>query len=87
EEIGKLDGVSSCKLTFGIHSRLSYDVEKTVDESVEKKMRKIVEDDQDHPIIVRLASSKTKRYDYRIHLIDCADCAQKLCELTKKIDG
>ena len=87
EEIGKLDGVSSCKLTFGIHSRLSYDVEKAKDEPVEKQMRKIVEDDQDHPVIIRLASAKTKRYDYRIGGIDCADCAQKLCDLTGKIDG
>lgn len=87
EEIGHLNGVSHCTLVFGIHSRLGYDVEKPLDEETETKMRKIIEDDQDHPVIVRLSASKTKIYAYRIHLIDCADCAQKLCDKTKQIEG
>ena len=87
EEIGKLDGVSNCTLEFGIHSHLEYDVEKKLDSVTEEKMRKIIEDDQDNPVIVRHNAGKTKTYDYRIHLIDCADCAQKLCDKTKEIEG
>lgn len=87
EEIGKLEGVSNCTLEFGIHSHLEYDVEKKLDAVTEEKMRKIIEDDQDNPVIVRHNAGKTKTYDYRIHLIDCADCAQKLCDKTKEIEG
>lgn len=87
EEIGKLDGVSECVLDFGITSHLRYEVEADKEETVELAMRKIIEDDQDNPVIVRHNAGKTKTYDYRIHLIDCADCAQKLCDKTKEIDG
>ena len=87
EEIGKLSGVSHCRLDFGVHSHLEYDVEKSLDVTTEEKMRKIIEDDQENPVIIRHNTGKTKTYDYRIHLIDCADCAQKLCDKTKKIDG
>ena len=87
EEIGKLKGVSNCTLEFGIHSHLEYDVEKKLDGVTEEKMRKIIEDDQENPVIFRNNVTKTKTYDYRIHLIDCADCAQKLCDKTKEIEG
>ncbi|MCQ2519185.1 MAG: cation transporter [Lachnospiraceae bacterium] len=41
EEVGKLDGVSNCVVTF-LTTKMVYDVEDDKDKEVEKKMRAIV---------------------------------------------
>ena len=87
EEIEKLDGVSNCVLEFGIHSHLDYDVDPTVMSSVEMKMRKIIEDDQENPIIKKVSTEKEKTYKFNIKNIDCADCANELAEETENIEG
>lgn len=87
EEIGKLDGVSNCSLEFGIHSKLNYDVAPSLMSTVESKMRKIIEDDQEHPIIKKVSQEIDRTYKFNITNIDCADCANELAEETMKIIG
>lgn len=87
EEIGKLDGVSNCSLEFGIHSKLNYDVDPSLMSTVESKMRKIIEDDQEHPIIKKVSQEIDRTYKFNITNIDCADCANELAEETMKIIG
>ena len=80
EEIGKLDGVTNCNLEFGIHSKLNYDVDPSFMSTVENKMRKIIEDDQEHPVIKKVSQEIDKTYKFNITNIDCADCANELAE-------
>lgn len=87
EEINKLDGVSNCSLEFGIKSKLNYDVESSKVNEIEKKMIKIIEDDQQNPIITRVSTEKEKTYKFNIKDIDCADCANELAEACGKISG
>lgn len=87
EEIGKLPGVSNCTLEFGIKSKLNYDVETSLVATTESKMRKIIEDDQQNPIITKVSTDKEKTYKFNITDIDCADCANELAEACLKIDG
>lgn len=87
EEIGKLDSVENCRLDFGIVSHLSYECDADKGASVEKQMRKLIEDDQDHPEIERVYAGRLKTYKYRIKGIDCAPCAIKLADNTQKIEG
>ena len=87
EEIGKLDGVTNCSLEFGIHSKLNYDVDPSFMSTVENKMRKIIEDDQEHPVIKKVSQEIDKTYKFNITNIDCADCANELAEKTMKIIG
>ena len=87
EEIGKLEGVSNCSLEFGIHSKLNYDVDPSLMSTVESKMRKIIEDDQEHPIIKKVSQEIDRTYKFNITNIDCADCANELAEETMKITG
>ena len=87
EEIGKLEGVTNCTLEFGIHSKLQYDVLSNSRSTVEAKMRKIIEDDQENPIIKKITQDLEKTYKFNITNIDCADCANELAEACLKIDG
>ncbi len=87
EEIGKLDGVTNCTLEFGIHSHLKYDVVSSKNHSVEQQMIKIIEDDQENPVIKKISDEKEKTYKFNIKNIDCADCANELAEATTKING
>ena len=77
EEIGKLEGVSACSLQFGVISHLQYDVDEKLQDETEKKMRKIIEDDQDHPVIEK-EEIEMVHCDYTIDGIDCAACAAEL---------
>ena len=86
EEIGKLEGVSACTLQFGVISRLQYEVHDKLADQTEAKMRKIIEDDQDHPIIEK-DEVETVHCDYTIDGIDCAACAAELEEEIGKLDG
>lgn len=87
DEIGKLKGVSNCHLEFGIRSHLSYDTEAALAKENETAMRKLIEDDQENPIIEKVLSKKEKVYKFKIHKIDCADCADKLARKAENIDG
>ncbi len=87
EEIGKLEGVSNCTLEFGIHSHLKYDVVSSKNRSVEVQMIKIIEDDQENPVIKKVSDEKEKMYKFNIKNIDCADCANELAEEAEKING
>ncbi len=84
-EIAKIPGVTACSLDFGIHSHLQYEYEGEAGDEVEAQMRRIIEEDQDHPIIIKEGSSKL--YKYTVKNIDCAECANALAEKTAKIDG
>ncbi len=85
EDIGKLDGVSECSLQFGIHSKLTYQADEKKSDQIEKQMRKIIEDDQDNPVITRIEDHK-KTYKYNIQGIDCAACAKELEEDISKLE-
>ena len=67
-------------------SRLQYEVQDELAGQIETKMRKIIEDDQDHPIIEKDAV-ETVHCDYTIDGIDCATCAAELEEEIGKLDG
>lgn len=87
EEISEIDGVSQCTLTFGVHSHLSYEYAGEDAVKAEAQMRKIIEDDQDHPVITKETASAEKSYKYCIKNIDCVDCANELAEKTARING
>lgn len=87
EEIAKLPGTKNVTFEFGIHSRLQYDVLLEQENMVEKQMRHLIEEDQKNPTIIKESAGKIKTYEYRMHRIDCAACAMKMAENTKKISG
>ena len=87
EEIGKLEGVTNCTLEFGIHSHLQYDVESDKADVVEQSMIKIIEDDQENPIITRVVDKNITHVEYVVDGIDCANCARELEEEIGKLDG
>lgn len=87
EQIGALDGVSNCRLLFGVHSRLSYEYEGSQAQQIEEQMRKIIAEDQEHPVITKEQSANEKTYKYNIKNIDCVDCANELAAKTAKIEG
>ena len=87
EEIGKLEGVTNCTLEFGIPSHLQYDVESDKADVVEQSMIKIIEDDQENPIITRVVDKNITHVEYVVDGIDCANCARELEEEIGKLDG
>jgi Cd2+/Zn2+-exporting ATPase len=86
-EIAKIPGITACSLVFGIHSHLQYEYEGDAEAEAEAEMRRIIEEDQEHPIITKEGSAGVRQYKYAVKNIDCADCAQILAEKTEKIAG
>ena len=87
EEIGKLQGVKNASLVFGVHSRLAYDVDSALEKETEERMRKIIEEDQENPVITRINAGKVKLYRLSIRNIDCADCTEKLARKARETEG
>lgn len=87
EDIAKLPGITKCSLKFGVHSYLQYEYEGNDAKEIAEQMCKIIEDDQDNPIITEETNKGYKTYKYRIQNIDCAQCANHIGEKTEKILG
>ena len=50
-------------------------------------MIKIIEDDQENPVITKLDAVKTMHQLFVVDGIDCANCAKELEEEIGKLDG
>ena len=80
----KIAGIENVSISF-MNSTLMYDCDAEDNERIEQEIRKITAREEPEAIIAPLSAGRN--YQFRIHNIDCADCADKLARKAGKISG
>ncbi len=80
----KISGIENVSISF-MNSSLMYDCDEQDKERIEKEIREITAKEEPDAVITPLSAGRT--YQFRIHNIDCADCAAKLAVKAGKISG
>ena len=82
--LGKITGIENVSISF-MNSTLMYECDEKDSERIEQEIRTITAKEEPDAIIAPLSAGRN--YQFRIHNIDCADCANKLARKAEKITG
>ena len=83
-KLEKIEGIENVNISF-MNSSLMFDCEAQDAERIEKEVREITAKEEPEAEIIPLSAGRN--YQFRIHNIDCADCAAKLARKAEKISG
>ncbi len=83
-QLEKISGIENVSISF-MNSTLMFDCEEADAARIEQEVRDITAREEPEAEIIPMAAGRN--YQFRIHNIDCADCAMKLARKAEKIPG